>query len=111
MANTSGGSPRRSRLRTVLEELDLKPGSVAALVLGWAIVWIVCLSAHKPLAGIAATACWMAGVLTVHAWSDLHHLRKHWASGAYTVRPLAHYHWWLAPAALLGGVLFGYRVW
>jgi hypothetical protein len=111
MANISAAPAHQSRVRTILEELDLRPGSVVALILGWAIIWIVCLSAHKPLAGIAATAGWMAGVLTVHAWADLRHLRRHWASGAYRAMPLAHYHWWLAPAALLAGILFGYRLW
>ena len=111
MANVSAVSTQRSRLRTVLEELDLHPGSVLALILGWAIVWIACLRASKPLAGIAATACWLAAVLAFHAWADVRHVHRHWGSGAYRARPLVHYHWWLAPAALVAGVLFGYRVW
>jgi hypothetical protein len=101
----------RSRVRTVLEELDLQAGSVVALILGWAIVWIVSLGAHRPLAGIAATAGWLAAVLTSHAWADLYHVRRHHGSDGYRLRPLAHYHWWLAPVVLIGGILFGYRVW
>jgi hypothetical protein len=111
MADTSAAPARQSRLRTFLEELDLKPGSIVALILGWAIIWIVCLLAQRPLAGIAAIACWLAAVLTVHAWADLRHLRKHSRRDTFRVRPLVHYHWWLAPAALVGGILFGYRVW
>ena len=87
------------------------PRSVIALILGWAIVWIVCLGAQKPLAGIAATAWWLAAVLTVHAWADLRHLRRRAGGDAYRARPLVHYHWWLAPALLVAGILFGYRVW
>ena len=95
----------------MLEELDLKPGSVVALILGWAIIWIACVSAHRPLAGIAATASWLAAVVAVHVWADLWHLRRRRGSDAYRARPLAHYHWWVAPVVLVAGILFGYRVW
>lgn len=110
MANI-GASAHQPRARTILEELDLRWESVVALIAGWVVVWIVSLGAQKPLAGIAATACWLAGVLAVHAWADVRHLRRHWNGGAYRARPLTHYHWWLAPAALVAGILFGYRVW
>ena len=89
----------------------MQPRTVLALAMGWVTVWFLCLIARRPLAGISASACWLAAVLTFHAWVDLARLRKRWRDGAYHLRPIVTYRWWLAPVALVIGILFGYRVW
>ena len=99
-------------MNAILRELELKPATIAVLVAGWVVIWVVCILAGKPLTGVAASACWLSAVATALAWTDLWRFRRRWERGEYHSgrMPLRH-HWWLAPLVLVVGVLFGYRFW
>jgi hypothetical protein len=113
MATTQSTLPRAPAVVRLLEELELPPAAVAALVAGWAIVWLAWLVIRfNPLAGVSATACWLAAVVTFLAWRDLLRLTRRWHAGDYhSERMHLRYHWWLAPAALGAGILLAYWKW
>jgi hypothetical protein len=102
-----------SPISRVLDALELTYATVVALAVGWVGIWVVrAVIGFDSLAAIAATACWLAFVLMVHAWHDLVDFDDRWEKGAYDARMAhVHYRWWLAPPALVAGVLLAYWKW
>jgi hypothetical protein len=113
MATTRVDLPQTSRFSEILGELELTWPALAVLLLGWAGVWAAWAAVRfNWLAAVSATACWLSLVVTWHAWSDLVLFGRRWRAGDYHSSQMrARPHWWLAPIALVAGIVLARLLW